>query len=197
MLAGAASGGAETFFVSLAAAFAGFDVEQRAVIRRNPTRAALLRDAGVPVREVAYAGWFDFATRLALRREVAAFAPDVALAFMSRAADRMPEGRHLKLARLGGFYDIKYYRRCDHLICITHGIRRHVIAQGWPEERAHYLANFAEADPAPAADRAAHGTPADAPLVFTPCRLHAAKAIDVLLRAVATLDGVYLWVAGD
>src|SRR3546814_15464666 len=109
---------------------------------------------------------------------------------MSRAADRMPEGRHLKLARLGGFYDIKYYRRCDHLICITHGIRRHVIAQGWPEERAHYLANFAEADPAPAADRAAHGTPADAPLVFTPCRLPAAKATDVLLRAVATLDGV-------
>lgn len=197
MLAGAPSGGAETFFVSLVTAFAGAGVEQRAVIRGNPTRAALLRDGGVPVREVAYAGWLDFATRAALRREVAAFDPDVALAFMNRAADRMPDGRHLKLARLGGFYDIKYYRRCDHLICITHGIRRHVIAQGWPAERVHYIGNFAAADPAPAADRAAYDTPAGAPLVFTPCRLHAAKAIDVLLRAVATLDGVYLWVAGD
>lgn len=197
MLAGAPSGGAETFFVSLVTAFAGAGVEQRAVIRRNPERAALLRAADVPVREVAYAGWLDFATRAALRREVADFDPDVALAFMNRAADRMPDGRHLKLARLGGFYDIKYYRRCDHLICITHGIRRHVIAQGWPAERAHYIGNFAEADPAPAADRAAYDTPAGAPLVFTPCRLHAAKAIDVLLRALATLDGVYLWVAGD
>lgn len=197
MLAGAPSGGAETFFVSLVTAFVGAGVEQRAVIRRNPARADLLREAGVPVREVAYAGWLDLATRAALRREVAEFDPDVVLAFMNRAADRMPDGRHLKLARLGGFYDIKYYRRCDHLICITHGIRRHVIAQGWPAERAHHIANFAEADPAPAADRAAYDTPADAPLVFTPCRLHAAKAIDVLLRAVATLDGVYLWVAGD
>ncbi|MEQ8815596.1 MAG: glycosyltransferase [Thalassobaculum sp.] len=197
MLAGAATGGAETFFVTLVTAFAGAGIEQRVVIRRNPVRAGLLRDAGVPVREAAYGRWLDLGTRLALRQEVRAFDPDVAIAFMSRAADRMPAGRHLKLARLGGFYDIKYYRRCDHLVCITHGIRRHVIAQGWPEDRAHYLGNFAEADDAPAADRAAHDTPADAPLVFTPCRLHGAKAIDVLLKAVAKLDGVYLWVAGD
>jgi len=197
MLAGAPSGGAETFFVSLVTAFATAGVEQRAVIRRNPTRAALLRDSGVPVREVAYARWLDLGTRLALRQEVRRFDPDVAIAFMNRAADRMPDGRHLKLARLGGFYDIKYYRRCDHLICITHGIRRHMIAQGWPEERAHYLGNFAEAADVPAADRAAYDTPADAPLLFTPCRLHQAKAIDVLLKALARLDGVYLWIAGD
>ena len=197
MLAGAPTGGAETFFVTLVTAFAGAGVEQRAVIRRNPERAALLRSAGVPVQEAAFAKWLDLRTRATLRREVSRFDPDVALAFMNRAADRMPDGRHLKLARLGGFYDIKYYRRCDHLVCITHGIRRHVIGQGWPEERAHYIGNFAETDDAPAADRAAFDTPADAPLVFTPCRLHAAKAIDVLLRAVARLDGVYLWVAGD
>lgn len=197
MLAGAPSGGAETFFVTLVAAFAGAGLEQRAVIRRNPVRAGLLRDAGVPVREVAYGRWLDLGTRLALREEVRAFDPDVAIAFMNRAADRMPAGRHLKLARLGGFYAIKYYRRCDHLICITHGIRRHVIAQGWPAERAHYIGNFAEAADVAPADRAAHDTPADAPLIFTPCRLHAAKAIDVLLKAVARLDGAYLWVAGD
>lgn len=197
MLAGAPSGGAETFFVTLVSAFAGAGVEQRAVIRRNPTRAALLREAGVPVREAGYGRWLDFATGAALRDEVRSFDPDVGIAFMNRAAMRMPAGRHLKLARLGGFYDVKYYRRCDHLICITHGIRRHVIAQGWPEDRAHYIGNFAEADDAAPADRAAYDTPADAPLIFTPCRLHAAKAIDVLLKAVAELDGVYLWIAGD
>ena len=197
MLAGAATGGAETFFVTLVTAFAAAGVEQRAVIRRHHERAAQLRAAGVPVRDAAFAKWLDLKTNQTLRREVSTFDPDVVLAFMNRAADRMPEGRHLKLARLGGFYDIKYYRRCDHLICITHGIRRHVIAQGWPAERAHYIGNFAEVDDSPAADRAAFDTPADAPLVFTPCRLHAAKAIDVLLRAIARLDGVYLWVAGD
>jgi glycosyltransferase involved in cell wall biosynthesis len=196
-LAGAPTGGAETFFVSLVTAFAAAGIEQRTVIRRNPKRAAILRDSGVPVREAAFARWFDFGTRSVLRREVVDFDPDIALAFMNRAADRMPDGRHLKLARLGGFYDLKYYRRCDHLICISHGIRNHVIANGWPAGRAHYIGNFAEAGDAPAADRAAYDTPTDAPLVFTPGRLHTAKAMDILLKAIAQLDGVYLWIAGD
>jgi glycosyltransferase involved in cell wall biosynthesis len=197
-LAGGPSGGAETFFVSLVTAFLGSGgIEPRAVIRRHPGRAALLRNAGVPVREARFGRWIDFETPAVLRREVAEFDPDVVLAFMNRAAAAMPEGRHLKLARLGGFYDAKYYRRCDHLICITQGIRRHMHAQGWPEDRTHYIANFAEPDDAPPADRAEFDTPADAPLIFTPGRLHRAKAIDVLLRAVARLEGVFLWIAGD
>ena len=70
MLAGAQTGGAETFFVTLVTAFAGAGVEQRAVIRRNPERAALLRSAGVPVQEAAFAKWLDLRTRATLRREV-------------------------------------------------------------------------------------------------------------------------------
>lgn len=197
MLAGSPGGGAETFFISLATALAGAGVEQHAVIRHHATRAALLRQAGIPVREVAFAKWLDLGTRTALRREVASFDPDVVLAFMNRAAARMPAGRHLKLARLGGFYDLKYYRRCDHLICNTRAILRHVVDHGWPADRASFIANFAEPDAQPAVDRARFDTPDGVPLLFTPARLHPVKAIDVLLRALARLDGVYLWVAGE
>jgi glycosyltransferase involved in cell wall biosynthesis len=202
-LSGAPQGGAETFFVSLATAFerarvAGTaELEQRAVIRENPARAAALRAGGVDTRELGFGGRLDLATRRGLKREVADFRPDVVLAYMNRAASWMPSGDFLKCARLGGYYDIKYYRRCDHLLCITEHIRQHMIAQGWPEQRAHVLENFATVDELPPADRAAHDTPADAPLLLVPSRLHVNKGLDVMLRALARETRAYLWLAGS
>ncbi|MFP3326355.1 hypothetical protein R0K05_25210, partial [Planococcus sp. SIMBA_160] len=77
---------------------------------------------------------------------------------MNRAASWMPSGNFLKLARLGGYYDAKYYRGCDHLLCITQEIRRHMIDQGWSPARVHYMPNFATIVDHPAAERAAHDT---------------------------------------
>ncbi|MDF1793265.1 MAG: glycosyltransferase [Thalassobaculaceae bacterium] len=197
ILAGAANGGAETFFVTLARALAEAGEESRAVIRPNPPRRADLEAGGVPVSEAPFGSWFDLRTRPALRRAVAEFRPDVVLSYMSRASWWMPAGPHLKAARLGGFYDLKYFRNCDHLICISEGIRRHVIAEGWPEDRCSMIANFAEQDSSPAADRAALGVPDGAVVVFTPSRLHRVKGFDVLMQAAVDLPQVHLWVAGS
>lgn len=197
LLAGAANGGAETFFVTLATALAAASEDSRAVIRRNPPRRAALEVGGVSVGEAPFGTWFDFTTAAVLRREVAAFDPEVVLSFMSRASKWMPEGDHAKVARLGGFYDLKYFRNCDHLVCITDGIRRHVIAEGWPAERCSVIANFAETDDSPPVDRAALGVPDGATVVFTPSRLHKVKAFDVLMRAAVDLPQVYLWIAGS
>jgi glycosyltransferase involved in cell wall biosynthesis len=202
-LSGAPQGGAETFFVTLATAFerarahGSIDLEQRTVIRRNADRAAALRAGGVAVRELGFGGRLDIATRRGLKREVADFRPDVVLAYMNRAAAWMPSGDFLKCARLGGYYDIKYYRRCDHLLCITDHIRQHMLQQGWPAERAHVLENFATVDDLPAADRAAHDTPAQAPLLMVPSRLHVNKGLDVMLRALKREPRAYLWLAGS
>ncbi len=202
-LSGAPQGGAETFFVSLATAFeraraeGTLDLQQRAVIRRNAARAAALSAGGVDTRELDFGGRLDLATRRGLKRQVAEFQPDVVLAYMNRAASWMPAGDFLKCARLGGYYDIKYYRRCDHLLCITEHIRQHMIQQGWPAERAHVLENFATVDDLPPADRAAHDTPADVPLLLVPSRLHVNKGLDVMLRALAREPRAYLWLAGS
>lgn len=197
ILAGAANGGAETFFVTLARALAEAGEESRAVIRPNPARRADLEAGGVPVSEAPFGSWLDFRTGPALRRAVTEFRPDVVLSYMSRASAFMPDGPHLKAARLGGFYDLKYFRKCDHLICITEGIRRHVIARGWPEDRCSVIANFAEQDASPPADRAALGVPEGVTVVFTPSRLHKVKGFDVLMQAVVNLPQVHLWIAGS
>ena len=53
-IAGAAHGGAESFFTRLAVALQRAGEPQRALIRRNSNRAQSLRAAGVPVAELAF-----------------------------------------------------------------------------------------------------------------------------------------------
>src|SRR5215469_9039020 len=72
-----------------------------------------------------------------------------------------------------------------------------MVAEGWPESRAHHLPNFAELAPAPPVPRASLDTPADAPLAIALGRLHPNKGFDVLLEAVAKVPGLYLWLAGE
>jgi glycosyltransferase involved in cell wall biosynthesis len=61
----------------------------------------------------------------------------------------------------------------------------------------HYLPNFAAPRQLAPASRAELGTPSDKPLLLAMGRLHANKAFDVLLAALAALPGVWLWIAGE
>ena len=206
LLAGAAAGGAETFFVSLAGALHRAGLSVHPVVRPHADRVAALEDLGLPVRTAPFGRRLDLRTGPRLRQAVQAVRPDVVLAFMNRAAAWMPAGPHVKIARLGGYYDLKYYRRCDHLACITEDIARHVRAgharerhgreSGWPADRVHVVPNFARVEAAPPVARAAHATPEEAPLLVVPARLHPAKGLDTLLRALVQVPGAYLWIAG-
>ena len=201
-MAGGPHGGAERFFTRLVTALGCAGLEQRAVIRRHPERAQALRAAGVEVVELGFGGALDLVTRPRLRREIAAFKPDVVLTWMNRAARFCPGSdsvgrRFVHAARLGGYYNLKYYRRCDHLIGNTRGIVDYVVRGGWPPERAHYLPNFAAVADGPAADHAALDTPSDAPLLLALGRLHRNKALDVAIEALTELPDTYLWIAGD
>jgi glycosyltransferase involved in cell wall biosynthesis len=200
-MAGAPHGGAEAFFERLAPALTRAGIDQRVLIRANPKRAELLRAQGVEVVELPFGGALDLVTRYGFGREVKAFRPAIVLAWMNRAARFMPNGDYVGVGRLGGYYDLKYYRRCRHLIGNTPHIRDWIMEQGWPEDRAHYVPNFV-ADPwgagtAPAPlDRASQDTPANAPLIVSLGRLHANKGFDILIRALTRLPEAYLWIAG-
>ncbi|MBT5416297.1 MAG: glycosyltransferase [Rhodospirillaceae bacterium] len=196
-MAGATHGGAEAFFERFAPALNRAGVEQRVVIRRDSGRAARLRAAGIEPVQLRFGGRLDFATSRALRRQVRAFDPDIVLGWMSRGARFCPRGRHVLAARLGGYYDLKYFRHCDHLIGNTRDIADYLVKAGWPAERTHYLPNFVDGAPSPAADRSALDTPADAPLLLALGRLHTNKAFDVLIASLAALPAAWLWIAGE
>jgi glycosyltransferase involved in cell wall biosynthesis len=195
-IAGQAQGGAEAFFERLAIALAEAGETQRLVIRRDAARAARLGGAGLDVIEAPFGGPLDFATRGLLRRTIAAFRPEVVLSWMSRASAAVSGGDFVHVGRLGGYYALKHYRSCDHLVANTRDIAAYIMRGGWPAARVHYLPNFVAVAPAAPVARASLATPAGVPLALALGRLHPNKGFDVLLAAVAEVPHLHLWLAG-
>ncbi len=202
-IAGGDVGGAEEFFVRLAVAFGRAGVEQLVAMRPNDGRGGRLRQAGVATVELPFGGLLDRRTVPGISAAIDDFGPDIVLSWMSRGASMSARAvsrsarKPVHVARLGGYYDLKYYRGCDALVGNTPDIVRYLVGNGWPEARARYVPNFVSADPAPEVPRADLGVPDDATLVLAAGRLHPNKAFDVLVRAMASLPGAHVALAGD
>ena len=196
-MAGAEYGGAEAFFTRLSVAFQRAGVNQRVVMRPHEGRAKVLKSAGIAPVEMGFGGKLDIATRFGLKRQIKEYQPDIVLSWMNRATSFCPQGDFTHVGRLGGFYNVKYYRNCDHLIANTSEIADYLVNSGWDRERVHYLPNFVGGGRAQPVKRAEFYTPDTAPLILALGRLHENKAFDVLLKAVARVPNVYVWIAGE
>ncbi|MBV9521639.1 MAG: glycosyltransferase, partial [Alphaproteobacteria bacterium] len=194
-IGGARHGGAEQFFLRLVPALHRAGQDQLALVR-HAAHAEHLRRSGVAVSELPFGGLLDFTTGRGFGRAARQYRPDIILTWMSRASRLCPRGDFVHVARLGGYYDLKNYRNCDHLIGNTRDLVAHFVRQGWPAERAHYLPNFVEAAPRTPVERASLATPEGVPLALALGRLHPNKGFDVLLQAVARVPDLFLWIAG-
>nr|WP_294916143.1 glycosyltransferase [uncultured Neokomagataea sp.] len=196
VMAGSARGGAELFFERLAIAQHKSGRTTHALIRTEPGREARLRAAGVPTQCFRFGGPIDFWTRGQLKRALDEIRPDVVVAWMSRAAQKLPDVRGRLAGRLGGYYDLSNYQRCTDLIGNTRGLARWMVEQGWDESQVHYLPNFATdfADVTP--EHPSFLAP-NTPFALALGRLHKNKAFDVLIRAMRYLPGRHVVIAGE
>ena len=197
-MAGAANGGAELFYERMTGALARAGQEVLPVIRREPGRAARLAALGLHPVQLRFGGRLDLLTKPRIAAALRAFKPDIAMAWMSRAAVHLPQGDWVSIGRLGGYYDLKYFRACRYLVGNTHGIVDYITGTGFPRERTAYLPNFVAdfAAEVPAA-RAEFGIPEGAPLLLGLGRLHKVKGFDTLIQALARLPEVYCVIAGE
>lgn len=190
-------GGAEVFYEDLVLAMARARVDQACVIRPYPMRAARLSAAGARVSTMVFGGPLDIVTPWKLKRLARVENPDVILGWMNRASTNLPRGPWVNVGRLGGYYNLKYYRKCAHLICNTPDIADYVVREGRPAKEVHYIPNFCPVTSDPPVTRADFATPADAKVLLILARLHDVKGIDVAIHALAQIPDAYLWIAGD
>ncbi|HEV7266012.1 MAG TPA: glycosyltransferase [Falsiroseomonas sp.] len=196
VMAGAATGGAETFSMDLVIALHEAGLRQVVVTRPEPARLARLAEAGVR----CIATRLPFALppplgRMAMARIVSAEKPALVQAFMGRAASVAPAG---SIGWFGGYYDLKRFRRCGHLIAITPHMRDDMIARGADPAHLSLIPTFAALDRSPALPRDSFGTPPGARIVLCLARLHPKKGLDTLLDAIAAMPSeTHLWLAGD
>ena len=195
VMAGAPSGGAELFFERLSAALARRGDTVLPVIRHDAARAARLQADGLAPAQLGFGGLLDVLTRPRLARLLRSFAPDVVVAWMSRAARHTPRGPWKLIGRLGGYYDVGNFTRCDHLVANTRGLARWIAGQGVAAARVHHVPNFAPDLAGHAPERL--GVPAGHRLLLGLGRLHRNKGFDILIRAVSALPGAHAIIAGE
>jgi glycosyltransferase involved in cell wall biosynthesis len=203
-MAGAAQGGAELFFERLATSFATAGVTQTVMIKPDPGRMNRLAAAGVPAQGCAFSSLMAVLHKRQLATAIRKSRATVILSWMNRATGMTPRTGIPHVARLGGFYNLKYYRHCDWLVANTRGIADYLVREGVPADRVHHQINFVP-DGIDGAifdgsrhDGSRHDGPRhDGPVIAALGRLHPNKAFDTLIRAFARLDDGTLWLAGD
>lgn len=205
VMAGAEHGGAETAFVDMCLALheAGEHVE--VATRPSKIRVPALEKAGIRVHVLPFGGAIDVFTSWRLQRIIKQFKPDIVQGWMSRACQKIPAWspqsgvpRYLTAGRLGSAYKLKYFKNMDYFVAITPDLKKYLIQSGIAAHRVTHINNFAEVEPVETPlRRSDFGTPEDAPLLLGLGRLHPAKAFDTLIKIVAELPGVHLWIAGE
>lgn len=197
-IAGAPKGGAEKHFERLTRAFHGRDgVTVQVLMRHNYDRYKRLVNLGIPLRQAPFGGIFDFKTKKIFAKHIDDFKPDVVFTWLNRATKFCPKSPALHVGRPGGYYDLKYYRKCDLIIAMTEHLRTFYLDKGWPAEKIVTIPNFA--------DEPVTGNPLPSTLSLDPQkkvvlalgRFHPNKGFDVLLRAMMQIPNAQLCLLGE
>lgn len=190
--------GAETYFEKVAAGFAcDPEIDQQLIIEAQTSREDRLKKASVnfdtlPMGKLTKPLLYN----RRLKQSVKRFEPDLILTWVNRASRKCPDTDAVVVGRLGGYYDIANYSKCDHLIVNTPDLVRHVAKNGWPEEKVSMISNFGElpvsldvAEPSPT-------IPEGHRVLLTLGRLHQKKAQDIAIRALKDIPDATLLIAG-
>jgi len=205
VMAGGEFGGAETAFVDICIALheAGEDVV--VATRANDLRVPKLEAAGIVVYILPFGGRVDVFSRWKMAKIIKAFEPDIVQCWMSRAANKVPRWRasmgikpYAVVARMGGYYKLKYYKSADFFVGNTPDIAQYIRNKGVGDDRVRYIANYTDIENVEhSVSRADLNTPDDATVLVALGRLHKVKAFDILIAAMAPLANVHLWIAGE
>ena len=192
-------GGAERFFVNLSRAFAKRGIEQKFFIRPNRTWEAQIAELG-PVIKNNFSRLSPYSLLAHVQAEliVRKWKPDAVMAWMPRAGrllHRWPNT--IKLARMGDFpANLKHFSKCDVLVGNLPGIADRCLDLGW-KKPVITISNFSREVELKEISRDILNTPTSNFIVTASGRFVPRKGFDVLIKAIAKLPTVTLWLMGE
>lgn len=190
IIASTALGGAESFYLRLLESLNQTDHSALAATRAGSQLSGIL--SATPHRSFAMGSYWDVATLWQMRRWIAHAHIPIVQTYMSRATWlTRPPKQSTHIARLGGYYKLKYFRHAEHWVGNTRGICRYLVENGFPKERVHYISNFvvpSQTDPTNLSGLSFAPEQRDAHYVILALgRFSQKKGFDALLEAYAQL----------
>ena len=183
-------GGAETTFLRVVRALDTAGHPVTAGVRRGSDLSRLLDDTGRVV-QLPMRNYIDVQTVLQIRQLLEVRKIPLVQTWASRATwlTHAP-GDTVHIARLGGYYKLRYFRHADGWVVNTRGLREWLVTKGFPPDRVEWINNFvAPVVPgaAPALNRERLGIPPEALVVIALGRMVEKKGFQDLIPAFARL----------
>lgn len=142
LIASPRMGGAETTFMRVTAALHAAGHPVRLGLRRGSALQAQL-EGQLPMETFALGNYLDVVSGVQIRMALEQHKPDIVQTWASRATwlTRAPTGV-VHVARLGGYYKLRYFRHADAWVVNTRGLRDWLVERGFPPGRVEWINNF-------------------------------------------------------
>ena len=198
IVAGAGTGGAETFCLDAVKALHDSGVEQTIIGRPHRHYMDAAKERGIQYHVMSFAPLMKILQRRQINRIIKAEQPDLIHSWMNRGASFTPKQHSIPvLGWFGGYYDLKNYTSCDFYMGVTRDIVRHIGEASGRPERAYVGHTFGTLEESPPVTKADYGIPEDKKMVLLLSRMHWKKGVDLLMDAARDLPDTYFLMAGD
>ena len=195
IIAGSKYGGAEIFFERLAESFQKEkNIKQKVILRSSSNRFSNLKAVIPDIEQIKIFNNFNLFCHFKIESIIKKFSPHIILTWMNRASKLLPYKKYrneIRVGRLGGYYKIKNYLKCDYLITNTLDIKNYVISQGWDTKKVEFIPNFVNENTNLISQKANN--------IKLLCmgRFHHNKAFDTLIKAMSFLPTYELAIVGN
>lgn len=144
VIASMGSGGAENFYLRLVLGLNLSGNTAVAIVPKDSFLSQQLKSRNLPIVEIKMRNNWDLIAKWQIRRAIHKIAPQVVQTYMSRATILTSNIEIPLIARLGGYYKLKYFQHCNYWVGNTSGIVNFLIQSGLPKTRVHFIGNFVE-----------------------------------------------------
>lgn len=197
IIAGSKYGGAEIFFERLAKSFEkNRNIKQKIILRSANDRFANLKKIIPDVEQIKLFNNINLFCHFKIESIIKNFGPDIILTWMNRASKLLPYKKfknEVRVGRLGGYYKIKNYLKCDYLVTNTLDIRKYVISQGWDNKKVEFIPNFVPENKS----IVNKSTNKNKIKLLCMGRFHENKAFETLIRGMSFLPSYELSIVGS